>query len=337
METCMLNYSRRRFMKSAAQCGIALGASCAGWNPYAVASPASAPLRWASLTPGFTVFLTDYMIATGIARKYGLDLAAPTAYTSVSTYYNDFVADNYDICIGSWDTFAARYQAGVPVKFVCGITTAAMIALVAPAGGVTTVKALKGKLIAVPQSTGTYRIARAVIKDIEGFDIEHAANVQNVDNPAASVSMVMASRADAALTWEPNISAGIMRRPDLKVLYNIGDAYRAALGADLPYFCVAIRQEALQRDPDLARKVDQAFNATVAAILADSAQAVRVAGAQSGIPADVLTLSIDSKRLQFKHISAAEPEGRRVMQVAGDFLTRNGLLQKRLDSGFFAF
>jgi NitT/TauT family transport system substrate-binding protein len=333
----MPSHDRRSFLQGAAFGGIALGASCAGLIYPGQASASDNTFKWASLTPGFTPFLTDYMVATGIDKKYGLNIGKPTSYTSVSTYYNDFVAGNYDICIGSWDTFAARYLAGVPLMFVCGITTASMIALVAPGGGVKDIRALQGKLISAPQSTGTYRMTRAVVKQLESFDIEQAAQIQNVDNPAASVSMVMARRADAALTWEPNISAGVIRMPDIKVLYNIGDQYRRKLGVELPYFGVAVRKEALKKDPQIARKVDQAFGAAVSAIVADPATAVRVAGSGSGVPIDLLQLCIQSKRLQFMHISMSDQSGQKVMQVAGDFLTKGGLLPKSLDNGFFAF
>ena len=72
------------------------------------------------------------------------------SYTAVSTYYNDFVAGNYDVCIGSWDTFAARYQAGVPIKYLCSITDANMIALLAPRSGVSDVAACRMRYSARP-------------------------------------------------------------------------------------------------------------------------------------------------------------------------------------------
>jgi len=65
------------------------------------------------------------------------------------------------------------------------------------------------------QSTGTYRMVRALINEAFGFDMEKDATIQNVDNPAAAVSLLMANRADAALSWEPNITTGLIRKPDL--------------------------------------------------------------------------------------------------------------------------
>jgi NitT/TauT family transport system substrate-binding protein len=329
--------TRRDFLKDAAGSGLALGLMASGLSLPSKAMAQANVFKWANLAPGFTILLSEYMIAKGYDKQFGLNLSKPTSYTAVTTYYNDFIAGNFDICIGSWDTFAARYLAGVPIQFVSGITTASMIGIVVPGNGVKNVKELEGKMLAAPQSTGTYRMARAVIKELEGFDIETQAKVQNVDNPAASVSLVMAKRADAALTWEPNISAGLTRVPDMRVLYNVGDAYRAKMDNELPYFGVAIRKDAIARDKDLARKVDQAFGAAIAGILADPDAAVKLAGEKSGIPADVLAMAIKSKRLQFEHLSMSSEAARKSMLVAGEFLRRNALLPRALDDGFFGY
>ncbi|MFM0337330.1 ABC transporter substrate-binding protein [Paraburkholderia fungorum] len=332
----MFSDARRSFLRHAAYGGTLIGASCVGLGTPLRAFSANDAYRWANLTPGFTLFMTEFIQATGLDKKYGLQLGKPTSYTSVSTYYNDFVAGNYDVCIGSWDTFASRYLAGVPLALVCGVSTASMIGLVARKGGVKDIRELAGRLVAAPQSTGTYRMARAVIKQLDGYDLEGGSKIQNVDNPAAAISMVMASRADAALTWEPNISAGMLRDTGLGMLYNVGDRYRQKVGVDLPYFGVAVRKSALKADPQLASRVDQVFAAASAAIAADPRRAVQIAGSKSGVPPEVLTLSIQSGRTGFSHISMSDSQGRQTMRVASDFLVRGGLLPKVIDDGFFA-
>lgn len=325
--------SRRSFLALAAG-SAALGVPSLSVPSVARAQPGG--LRWANLAPGFTTLVTDYMLAKGLDKSNGLALGKPTAYTAVTTYYNDFVAGNYDVCIGSWDTFAARYLAGVPLQFVCSITTANMINIVTPPGGATSIKALEGKTLAAPQSTGTYRMMRALIKELEGVDIESATKVQNVDNPAAPITLAMANRADAALSWEPNISVGLKRVPDMKVLYNAGNEYRKKFGTDLPYFGVAVRKEAAARDPQLVAKLSKAFADCLAGITGNVDESVLIAGANSGIPPDVLKTAITSGRLQFRHISTADDAGKQTMRNAADFLVRNSLLPRALDNGFFA-
>lgn len=331
----MSELHRRSFLKMAAAQGITMGLTASGiWLPqYAHAQ--SPELKWANLAPGFTILVTEYMTAKGIDKKYGLNLGKPTTYSAVSTYYNDFVSGNYDVCIGSWDTFAARYLAGVPMQFVCSITTADMINIVVPKNGVISIKQLEGKILAAPQSTGTYRMTRAIVKELSGIDLETATKVQNVDNPAASISLVMADRADAGLSWEPNISAGIKKVPDMRVLYNAGEEYKKKLGLNLPYFGVALRKEAIAKNPALAGKIDRAFAETLAGITANVDDAVNVAGARSGIPPDIIKLAISSGRLQFKHMSMADEKGREAIRTASTFLVRNEMLPRALDNNFF--
>src|SRR2546429_513686 len=115
------NLTRRDFFRASAAAGsLALLA-----NKRAVAE-APVAVRWASLQPGFTVLPVQYILANKLSQRSGIELPDPSPYTAVSTYYNDFIAGNYDVCIGSWDTFASRYLAGVPIKYLCTITDANM-------------------------------------------------------------------------------------------------------------------------------------------------------------------------------------------------------------------
>lgn len=326
--------SRRTLLRAASAWAPAsvLGLGTLGART-AAAQPA---LKWANLAPGFTTLLTDYLVAKELDKANGLQLGKPTAYTAVTTYYNDFVAGNYDICIGSWDTFASRHLAGVPLQYVCSVTTGNMINIVTQAKGPATIQALKGKTLAAPQSTGTYRMMRAVVKELAGIDLETHAVVQNVDNPAASVTLVMANRADAGLTWEPNVSVGLARVPDMRVLYNAGEEYRRRVNLDLPYFGVAVRKEAIARDPTLVARLNKAFAQCIEGITGKTEEAVAIAGANSGIAPEVLKTAIASKRLEFKHTSMQTDEGRRSIRTANEFLVRNGALAKVVDNGFFA-
>ncbi len=294
-------------------------------------------MRWASLQPGFTVLPVQYILANDLGRKHGLNLPDPAPYTAVSTYYNDFVAGNYDVCIGSWDTFAARYQAGVPIKYLCSITDANMIALLAPRSGVSDVAALKGKTIAALQSTGTYRMVRALIKEAFGFDMEKDATIQNVDNPAASVTLLMADRADAALSWEPNITTGLLKKPDLRVIMRAGDVYKKLSGGlELPYFGVAIRKELADANPGVAAKVGKVFEDCLAGINADTTKTIDLFGSKTGVAPDTLKEAMGSKRLAFEYRSMSVDTSRASVVQASAFLARNGLLNKPVDENFFA-
>jgi len=211
-----------------------------------------------------------------------------------------------------------------------------MINIIARANGPNNVKELAGKTVAALQSSGTYRLTKALIKEYSGVDLETVATVQNVDNPAAAVTLVMADRADAGLSWEPNISAALKRVPTLKVIYNTGVEYRAKTGLDLPYFAVTIRKELSAKHPHIARNIDRTFADCLAGIMGNVDEAVEIGGAGTRIPADVLKLAISSGRMMFKHGSMTDPAARKSVLIAADLLQRNGLLPRKLDDAFFA-
>lgn len=330
----MDSISRRRFLRTAAAGGVAAAAGLG--LGLRSAQAANIPASWANLTPGFTLLITQYIQAKKLDEKNGVQLGAPTTYTSVGTYYQDFVAGRFDVCMGTWDTFAARYLAGVPMELVCTITTGDMINIIARADGPNNVKELAGKTVAALQSSGTYRLTKALIKEYSGVDLETVATVQNVDNPAAAVTLVMADRADAGLSWEPNISSALKRVPTLKVIYNTGVEYRAKTGLDLPYFAVTIRKELSAKHPHIARSIDRTFADCLAGIMGNVDEAVEIGGAGTRIPADVLKLAISSGRMMFKHGSMTDPAARKSVLIAADLLQRNGLLPRKLDDAFFA-
>jgi NitT/TauT family transport system substrate-binding protein len=327
--------TRRRVMAgSLAGAAASLAGLRVGLDP--AMAQALTPLRWAGLTPGFTVLPIQYILANKLGEKHGIKLDNPTPYTAVSTYYNDFVAGNYDVCIGSWDTFAARGLAGVPLQYLCTITTADMIGVLAPKGGVKDLSQIKGKTFAGLQSTGTYRMVKALIREVYGFDIEKEATVQSVDNPAATVTLLMADRADAALSWEPNVTTGLMKKPDLHVIFNAGEAYRKLTGRTLPYFGVAVRKELIEKNPGIAEKLSAVFKACLDGINADPAKAVDLFGSKTGIPEDVFKQSMTSGRLRFVFEGMSDPQGRENIQKASEFLARNNLLPRPVDPSFFA-
>lgn len=322
---------RRAFLQGAAMIGAGLLAAPAGVrNAFA-----DDGVRWASLQPGFTVLVTEYIRNKKLDEKNGFRLAPPEVYTSVPTYYGDFVAGNYDVCIGSWDTFAVRYLADVPIKLLCTITTGQMINFMsAKETGIDKIEDLAGKVVAAPQSTGTYRLSVAVLREMAGFDIEKQATIQNVTNPAASVSLLRAGSAQAALTWEPNVTNGMAADPNLQTIFNVGETYEKKTGRPLPYFGVGIRDELIKKDSGIAQKVDAVFRDCIAGILGDVDEAVQIVGESTGFDPEVLKKAISSGRLSFVYGSMSDPKARDTVMDAADFFAKNKLLSGVPDKDF---
>lgn len=303
---------------------------------YAVAQTQPASVRWATVTPSFAALVVEFIRYHKLDEKHGFTFGTPTAYTSVPTYYADFDVGNYDVCVGSWDGFAAHYLGGVPIKYLCTITTAEGINILSSSrDGLKSVDDLAGKVVAALQQTGAYRMARAVLKEFHNFDLDKQAQIQNVLNPAAAVSLLRAGSAQAALTYEPNVSNGIIQDPSLQVLFNVGASYAQATGQPLPYFGVAVRRDLLDRNPGIGARINDVFRDCIADILGDVPSAVKTVGERTGFAPEVIAEAINSKRLSFKYSSMTDPAARKATQAAIDFCARNGVITSKPDDGFF--
>lgn len=292
--------------------------------------------KWATATPGLTVVFYDYIRDNKLDQKYGLRFPEPILNSSIGTLFNDFVAGSYELMIASWDPILVRQQSGVPCQLLCTLMTADMIGIVATKSGPASVADLKGKIIAGPQQSGVYRMTRALIKEFNNIDIEAVGQVQNADNPAQGVTLVIADRADAAVAWEPMISSGMVRRPDLNMIYNAGGIFREKTSLDLPYFCVNVRKELLARTPGMAAKLNAMFAECVAGIDASFDQVADKYASRTLIDAAVLKSAKQAGRLRFKFGAASDPTTQRIITTASEILVRQGVLQKPADAGFFA-
>jgi NitT/TauT family transport system substrate-binding protein len=292
--------------------------------------------KWATATPGLTVAFYDYIRDNKLDQKHGLRFPEPILNSSIGTLFNDFVAGTYELMIASWDPILVRQQSGVPCQLLCTLMTADMIGVVAAKHGPKTVSDLKGKVIAGPQQSGVYRMTRAFIKEFDGIDIEAVAQVQNADNPAQGVTLVIADRADAAVAWEPMISSGVARRPDLDVIYSPGASFTAKTSLQLPYFCVNVRKELLDRTPGIAARLNAMFAECVAGMDANFDQVADKYATRTLIDASVMKAAKKAGRIRFNYGAASDPVTQKSIITASEILQRQGVLPKVADAAFFA-
>jgi NitT/TauT family transport system substrate-binding protein len=327
-------WNRRQIMRLGVMASAAVAlpglAGCSGKG----GADAAGSAKWSYLSPGFTMLIARYIQNAKLAEKLGLSLAQPNEYTTVSTYYNDFAAEQYDICIGSWDTFAARYQAGVPLRYLCSISSAKMIMMVTRDPAVKSIEDIRGKTLAAAQSTGTYRMVSAIIRERYKLQLGSDIPVLSVDNPAAAMTIAMAGRASAGLSWEPNVTAAITREPSMRPFLNAADAYREIMGTDLPYFGVAIRKGWAEANPDKVALVRKMFQTAVSDIVTDPDRATGIAG-DTGFPPEVISKAVQSGRLALQFASMVDAGEREALVKASAFFARNKVIDKPLDDGFF--
>ena len=292
-------------------------------------------LTWATFTPGFVPAFMDYTLAKGFDRANGVALAPPIPYSSLTSYYGDFVAGAFDMCFGSWDTFAVRAFAGVPVRYLCGINPGSLLNIVTMSEAIKSIDDLRGKTLAAPTSSGTFRLMKSLVHSFYGFDLEKETTVQTVDHPLGGVTLVLADRADAALTWEPSVTIGMGKNSKLRVLMNMGEAYQKHEGAEMPFLGLAIRQQALDKYPGIAPRLFKTFADGASGMNAEPQAAYGASEKATGLPAAILVSATQSGRLKYKFSSMADPGERQAVIRSSEILAGEKDLPKPVDSSFF--
>jgi NitT/TauT family transport system substrate-binding protein len=325
--------SRRVALKSAG--AVAVAAAIA--QPSVLRGQAAMPrVTYVTLATGFNVILNEYMAAKRFDLKHGVNIDVINSYVSVTNYYNDFTAGTFELGIGAWDTWAARFLAGVPLKLINTVTDYDMLFIVAMQGGLKNVEDLRGKTLAATLSSGAFRVTKHALAKFHNLQVDKDYRVQNTESPAGAVAMVLGGSTEGGLTWEPNVSVGMEREPKLTTIYNTGDDILKNTGIALPYFGFALRNEAEQRSPGVSKKLAAAFDDCVRGVMANPDEAAKLSADKMKVSQAALLAAFTSKRLVFKPTSMDNPAGREALLKAADYLAKNGVLEKPVGPEFLA-
>lgn len=308
-----MSITRRRIL----QAGAAGTSIC--FAPY-VRAQAKTTIRYATLNAGISVIFDEYLKAKRFDAKHGLNIELATAYTSVPAYYSDFIAGSFDLAIGAWDSFKGMSDKGVPVKLVSTFTTADIINIVAGKNGPQSAKELPGRPLAAVVATGSYNMCRAVLKRAYNVELGKDMPVQNVPNPVQAVAMVVSGNVDAALSWEPNIISAFEKVPDLRAIFNLGQEYESRQKRPLPYFGLALRKEAIARDPDLPKRVEATCHDLVAAINANPSEIYGIAAPKLNLKVADMLAAHQAGRLKFLSLSMLKEDGREAIRAAQAYI-----------------
>jgi NitT/TauT family transport system substrate-binding protein len=325
---------RADFLRATASAAAAAAAAATGF-PAVIGAQTIPKISYGDLYSGVTGIISSNLAAKHFDQKHGVDMSNLLPYTSVSTYYNDFAAGTFDVAMGSWDFFVDMQNRGVPIKIVCTVTTADMINIIA-GPGIKSVNDLVGKSCSAVVGSGSFEMSRAVVRDVAKVDLDKQVQMQNAPNPAGCIALLQSGSANAALSWEPVISNAIAEMPTLRPIFNLGHAYRQATGGVLPYFTVAVRNDALAKSPGLGQKIAGIFGDTIAYINHDTADAFATAAPKTGLSAAVMQSGYSAKRLVFESYAMSNPSGLKVVTSAYAYLHARGMFEKPLAPDFYA-
>jgi NitT/TauT family transport system substrate-binding protein len=325
--------NRRRFLRSSLVAAAATG--LIGIPQISIARERP-KITYPALTSGVSVIINGYMQAKRFDLKHGIDLSLITSYTSVTGYYNDFAAGTFDVAVGSWDTFVELYHRGVPINMICTLTPANLINIVAGPNGPKNAADLRGKNIAAVAGSGSLTMASALIADLYKIDLAKDATLQNVPSPVQSLTLLQAGNVDAAISWEPSVSAALAQSPNLKPIFNVGEAYLRKTGTTLPYFAISARRDVQKRVPDLGPRLAGSFVDCIAAIKRNPDEAFALAAPKLNVTPQVLRMAYDDHRLTFESVPMTGAAGRKIVVTAYAYMRGHGVFEdKPLNADFF--
>ncbi|BBU57243.1 hypothetical protein KU6B_35080 [Mameliella alba] len=324
-----MTLTRRQF----AGTGLALAATPFLGSGPLLAQGNRTKLTYATLKTGVSVIINENLKAKRPDLDNGLEIDITNEYTSVSSYYSDFISGTFELGIGAWDTYLRMHRKSVPAKMATTFTTGDMINIVSRQDGPSSVEGLHGKSLSGIAASGAFNMCKSAIANIYGMKLGKDVVVQNVPSPAQAMTLLMAQNVDAALSWEPNVSAAMAKIDTLRPIFNLGDEYHAATGKVLPYFGCAVRDEAIERDGDIAGKVHATFAQLMDQINADPMEAFTIAAPHLNLDPEVLMGAHEAGRLKFESYSMLADTGRDLIRQAQAFIDKDGA---EIQDGFFA-
>jgi NitT/TauT family transport system substrate-binding protein len=293
-------------------------------------------VRTVDLSTGLSIIFSRVMAAKRFDLRHGIDLSPVAQYPSLGTYYADFIAGRFDVAMGSFDVFALRYLAGVQARFIGNYATADMIEILTSPNGPKSIAELRGKTLAVTTQSGVYRSVKAFVRKFHGLVIEKDISIQNSDNPSGTLTLLLADRVDAALSWGPPINVALARNPELRTLYNLGRELRERGSIEWPVFIVAAQQEILTKHPGIGARIHAAYADCAAAIMKNPEEAASIAAGDLGYAPGILVQAFTSKRLVLVAQPANDPATREMVRNAAAVYHEEGAFPSAQIDGFFA-
>ena len=294
------------------------------------------PIKTGTLFGGWAHMGNDALLERGFDKKHGFAMTNTQTYNVLATYYADFAKGSFDIGVGTWDFFARAYQQGAGLRILGTISEGTQAGFLGRGDGPSSLKEMKGKTLAAMQASGTYQMAKIFAKTFEDIEFEKDVNVQNAPNPPGTIALVAGNRADAALTWEQSLSLGLDMVKGSRIFTNLGEYYTQHTKRTMPYFAVAIHQNAIDRMPKGSTAKLSALFDDLAKWMHSNVDTYAQGAAKINIEPRVITTAINSGRLKFQMRPTSDAENRKDVLFAADLLAKGGMFPKALDEGIFA-
>ena len=245
---------RRELVKVAAGGALAAAAGV----PRGARAQGKGKVRLAYLQLGWAateiIHKEDLLGKRGWAAEYSIVPGAPGPLLA------QLASKNVDAIDMSFALAAKAFEDGVPLK-VTGVATAVLGAIVARKdAGLGKVEDLKGRKIAAIVGTSTFFDVRALTLKGYGLDLQKDTQIVTATAPPDMVTLLAKKEVDAIVAWQPITDQVVLRGEGVYLAKQI-DLWRKATGRPTGFpvhVCYLVHQEFLQKNPAIARDLNDA-------------------------------------------------------------------------------
>ncbi len=282
-----MTIGRREFLKAGA------GAAAGVWlgRPPVLSAQGKGKVRLAYLQLGWAateiIHKEDLLGKRDWSVEYSIVPGAP------GPLLNQLASKNVDAIDMSFALAAKAFEDGVPLK-VTGVATAVLGAIVARKGaGVSKVEDLKGRKIAAIVGTSTFFDIRALTLKGYGFDLQKDTQIVTATSPPDMVTLLGKKEVDAIIAWQPITDSVVFRGEGVYLAKQI-DLWRKATGraSGFPvHVCYLVHNEFLQKNPAIARDLNEAQKDAVDIWYNKPARAMEIVAEVTKLPKDVIQVA----------------------------------------------
>src|SRR3989338_402162 len=282
-----MSVGRRAFLKV----GAGAAAAAVVGAPAVPRAHGKGRVRLASLQLGWAA--TEIIHKEDLLGKRGWQAEYTAVPGAPSGLMSQFTSKNVDAIDMSFALAAQVFEDGVPLK-VTGVATAVLGAIVARKGaGLEKVEDLKGRKIAAIVGTSTFFDIRALVLKGYGFDLQKDTQVVTATSPPDMVTLLGKKDVDAIIAWQPITDSVVFRGEGVYLAKQI-DLWRKATGraSGFPvHVCYLVHNEFLQKNPAIARDLNEAQKVAVDIWYNRPARAMEIVAEVTKLPKDVIQVA----------------------------------------------
>jgi ABC-type nitrate/sulfonate/bicarbonate transport system substrate-binding protein len=280
-----MTVGRREFLRLGAAAAAAVGA------PAGVRAQGKGKVRLAYLQLGWAA--TEIIDKENLLGRRGWSAEYSVVPGAPGPLLNQLASKNVDAIDMSFALAAKAFEDGVPLR-VTGVATAVLGAIVARKGsGLSKVEDLKGRKVAAVVGTSTFFDVRALTLKGYGIDLSKDAQIVTATAPPDMVTLLAKGDVDAIIAWQPITDQVVLRDQGFYLTKQI-DLWRKATGRATGFpvhVCYLVHQEFLQKNPAIARDLNEAQKDAVDIWYGKPERAIEIVTEVTRLPRDVVQVA----------------------------------------------